>query len=145
MADKYYATFDLDGVIATRLIEGINAIPQCAVAIDSALWLKINREQDGVWTLCKDGTIVKQPLPVIEPDFPGQERHWRNSELISVTWLRDRHRDQLELGIGPALSAEWFAELLTYTQALRDWPQSPGFPDRQFRPVAPDWIAAQIP
>ncbi|MFL1525848.1 phage tail assembly chaperone [Pseudomonas sp. O230] len=71
------------------------------------------------------------------------ERKWRDAKLISVMWLRERHRDQLEIA-GPAtLSTEQFSELLVYMQALRDWPQSPDFPDNQHRPVAPSWIAEQ--
>lgn len=71
------------------------------------------------------------------------ERAWRDTELASLIWLRDRHRDQLEIGGETTLTAEQFNELLVYMQALRDWPQSTDFPDSQHRPTAPDWIAEQ--
>ncbi|OCW20994.1 hypothetical protein C9382_11840 [Pseudomonas aylmerensis] len=59
-------------------------------------------------------------------------------------WLRERHRDQLEISRETTLSAEQFTELLEYMQDLRDWPQSPDFPDIEQRPVPPAWIAEQI-
>lgn len=71
------------------------------------------------------------------------ERAWRDTELASIVWLRDRHRDQLELGVETTLTADQFEELLTYMQTLRDWPQSEAFPDTSQRPVAPTWIADQ--
>ncbi|MEN5236595.1 MULTISPECIES: phage tail assembly chaperone [Pseudomonas] len=71
------------------------------------------------------------------------ERQWRDAELSALIWLRDRHRDQLELGAATTLTPEQFAELLEYMQQLRDWPQSVAFPDSAQRPVAPPWIAEQ--
>lgn len=71
------------------------------------------------------------------------ERSWRDAELVSVMWLRERHRDQLEIAREPTLSAEQFTELLEYMQDLRDWPQSPDFPSAEHRPAAPAWIAEQ--
>lgn len=71
------------------------------------------------------------------------ERAWRDSELASVAWLRDRHRDQLEIGKAATFSEDQYSELLFYIQALRDWPQSDGFPTIELRPGAPLWIAEQ--
>ncbi|HDS1679143.1 TPA: hypothetical protein QEM39_000619 [Pseudomonas putida] len=72
-----------------------------------------------------------------------QERAWRNSEVERVKWLRERHRDEQDLQKETTLTAEQFAQLLTYLQELRDWPQSTAFPDATQRPVAPSWIADQ--
>ncbi|WP_449439565.1 phage tail assembly chaperone [Pseudomonas migulae] len=90
-------------------------------------------------------------LPADDPELQGEavdqnavtEREWRDTELASLVWLRDRHRDQLEIEVDTTLSSEQFTELLVYMQALRDWPQSPDFPDSQHRPTAPAWIADQ--
>ena len=71
------------------------------------------------------------------------ERVWRDSELLAVKWLRERHRDQLEIELEPTLTSEQFRELLVYMQALRDWPQSLDFPQSAHRPVAPPWITEQ--
>lgn len=75
----------------------------------------------------------------------ADERLWRDSVLESVKWLRERHRDQLDLGKGTSLSAEQFNELLAYMQSLRDWPQAPTFPDANHRPTPPNWIAGFQP
>ncbi|WP_421547933.1 phage tail assembly chaperone [Pseudomonas sp. QD4] len=71
------------------------------------------------------------------------ERNWRDSTLALVMWLRDRHRDQTELEVVTTLAGAQFKELLVYMQALRDWPQSPDFPDPLYRPLAPPWVVEQ--
>ncbi|AUO49858.1 hypothetical protein C1C98_23000 [Pseudomonas ogarae] len=71
------------------------------------------------------------------------ERVWRNTELQSTEWLVTRHRDEQDLTQDTTLTTEQFAELLGYREELRDWPQSEHFPDSQYRPVAPPWIAEQ--
>ncbi len=70
-------------------------------------------------------------------------RAWRDGEIESIKWLRERHRDESDLNIAHTLTADQFAELLTYMQALRDWPQTAEFPTGEHRPVAPEWIADQ--
>ena len=65
----------------------------------------------------------------------SQEREWRDAELASLTWQRDRHRDEVELGLPPTMPVPEFRSLLQYMQDLRDWPQSPSFPDPQYRPT----------
>ncbi|MBB1616330.1 MULTISPECIES: phage tail assembly chaperone [Pseudomonas] len=72
------------------------------------------------------------------------ERGWRDSELTSLMWLRERHRDQLDIQAPTSIDGEQFKELLVYMQALRDWPQSMDFPDAYLRPLAPPWIAKQV-
>lgn len=74
------------------------------------------------------------------PPSAGIERQWRDAELSEMVWLRDRHRDQVEIGAGIALSAGQFSELLVYMQALRDWPQTENFPDANARPIAPKFL-----
>ncbi|MFJ4346879.1 phage tail assembly chaperone [Pseudomonas sp. NPDC089401] len=84
-------------------------------------------------------------------DFPAadsgqiltKERTWRDAKLAEVVWLRDRHRDQLEIGSDTTLTAEQFNALLVFMQALRDWPQSDAFPDVSQRPAPPVWLAEQ--
>ncbi|CAI8789639.1 Phage tail protein [Pseudomonas sp. IT-P171] len=89
--------------------------------------------------------VLVEPVPVVPTleQIAAAERTWRDAEVSRVLWLRDRHRDQLDVGMDTTLTAEQFNELLTYIQALRDWPQSSDFPDSQDRPIAPAWIAEQ--
>jgi hypothetical protein len=73
----------------------------------------------------------------------NEERRWRDLELQGVAWLRERHRDEVELGSATSLTADEYAELLAYMQLLRDWPQSTKFPVQKYRPKKPSWIALQ--
>lgn len=68
------------------------------------------------------------------------ERQWRDAELTALCWIRDRHRDQLEIGVTTTLRAERFTELLGFMQQLRDWPQSEAFPDAMARPAPPTFL-----
>lgn len=77
------------------------------------------------------------------PASADDERAWRDGVLVEMMALRDRHRDQQEIGGETTLTAEQYMELLVYMQALRDWPQSEAFPDSTQRPVAPPWIVEQ--
>ncbi|SEQ31972.1 hypothetical protein SAMN03159354_01376 [Pseudomonas sp. NFPP19] len=81
--------------------------------------------------------------PLLVTDLSMRERAWRDTELSSVKWLRERHRDQLEIEAPTSIDGKQFKELLVYMQSLRDWPQSPDFPQTENRPVAPSWIAEQ--
>lgn len=75
-------------------------------------------------------------------DIAAQERAWRDAEINRIKWLRERHRDEQEMGGVLTLSGEEFGELLHYLQALRDWPQSTVFPDAGQRPTPPASIIA---
>lgn len=72
------------------------------------------------------------------------ERTWRDAELNDTQWPVARHRDELDAGTATTLSADQFAELLAYRQALRDWPAAKAFPDSDARPAAPAWLAAAL-
>ncbi|QJI39135.1 hypothetical protein HKK54_03685 [Pseudomonas sp. ADAK13] len=77
-----------------------------------------------------------------DSEVQANERMWRDSEIQRISWVRDRHRDQLDMELKTTLSTEQFKELLTYTQALRDWPQVESFPSIAKRPVALPWLDA---
>ncbi|CAI8708510.1 MULTISPECIES: phage tail assembly chaperone [Pseudomonas] len=87
--------------------------------------------------------ILIDPLPPTADELSAQERSWRDAQIERVKWLRERHRDQLDIGEQTTLASEQFGELLVYIRALRDWPQSQDFPGNQYRPIAPAWIAEQ--
>ncbi|MDE1531700.1 phage tail assembly chaperone [Pseudomonas carnis] len=80
--------------------------------------------------------------PVLDAvEVASQERIWRDGEFERVKWLRERHRDELEQSVQTTLTDDQYRELLAYMQLLREWPQSPSFPNQSLRPVAPDWIS----
>jgi hypothetical protein len=128
-------------------LAGINTevMPTDAIEISEARYLEViaNPVLGKVRAHDEKGLPYLVDAPVVVPDSGVIERAWRDAELSSVIWLRDRHRDQLDIGSDTTLTVEQFAELLLYMQALRDWPQSPDFPDSEHRPVAPAWIADQ--
>lgn len=75
----------------------------------------------------------------------AEARAWRDGEIERVRWLRERHREEVELGVPSTLTPEQYGELLVYVQALRDWPQAEGFPAVEQRPAIPGWVAEQLP
>ena len=68
-----YATFNTDGTLTARLIEGIHAIPKGPVKVNETLWERLISEDDGIWTLV-NGVITKQPLPETAPSIEVVER-----------------------------------------------------------------------
>ncbi|MEB0045748.1 MULTISPECIES: phage tail assembly chaperone [unclassified Pseudomonas] len=130
----------------TYLLGLHTSMPADAAEISEALFLSVICNPAPGKIRAHDGQglpyLVDAPEPV--QDVAAQERAWRDGELSAVMWLRERHRDQLEISELATLTVEQFNELLMYMQALRDWPQSSDFPDSQHRPIAPAWIAGQV-
>lgn len=129
----------------TYLIGVHTAIPNDAVEISDDLYLSvIGNPPDGkIRAHDKRGLPYLIDAPELVPDVPALERQWRDLELASLAWLRDRHRDQAEIGAQTTLSGEQFEQLLMYMQALRDWPQAADFPDALKRPEPLAWVAGQ--
>jgi len=63
----------------------------------------------------------------------------RDSILADTDFLVVRHRDQLDTGTPTTLSAEQYAELLTYRQTLRDFPTTVDF-DNVVWPTPPSFL-----
>lgn len=81
---------------------------------------------------------------VLSPEEQAaRERAWRDAQVSETEWLVNRHRDELDLSQTTTLSVELYGELLDYRQSLRDWPQSMEFPNPEYRPTAPVWLAEQ--
>lgn len=136
---KKYIVFDESGTLAARLIEGVHTIPAGAVSVTDELWSRTIQELDGVWKIDENGLVTKEVTPVII-DQTALERAWRDRRIEAIKWLRERHRDEQDLQMTTTLTSSEFLELLTYMQALRDWPQSAEFPEQTGRPVAPAWL-----
>lgn len=130
-----FIEFDEDGEFKARLIEGLHVIPAGAVRVEQELWERTIQETDGIWRIA-DGVISKHPLE-LDFDRASAARAWRDTELIRVAWLRDRHRDEVDMLLPTTLTTEQFAELLGYMQSLRDWPLAENFPDDSKRPPIP--------
>ncbi|MDP9515223.1 phage tail assembly chaperone [Pseudomonas protegens] len=130
----------------TTYLMGIHArIPMDAIQISEALYQSVigNPLPGQIRAHDEQGLPFLIDAPIVVQDFSSQERGWRDENLMSVIWLRERHRDQLEIKAPTSLDSEQFNTLLVYIQALRDWPQSANFPTSRYRPVAPSWITEQ--
>lgn len=69
-------------------------------------------------------------------------RAWRDTEITASQWIVERHRDQVAAGTTLTITADEYTELLTYRQALRDWPTVTDFPADSTKPTEPTWLAA---
>ncbi len=117
-------------------------IPEDAIEVSEEEFAKLSvGRNSGRRIIFSNGKLSLAALS--EEQLAAKERAWRDTALTGAQWLRDRHRDQVEIGAPSSLMQEQFHELLVYLQALRDWPQSEHFPEIEYRPVAPPWIAEQ--
>ncbi|MGK4474153.1 hypothetical protein [Aeromonas molluscorum] len=66
-------------------------------------------------------------------------RTQRDTCIASAMWIVERHRGQVQLGGKTSITPEQYTELLTYQQALRDWPTRVGWPEISM-PPEPDWL-----
>jgi hypothetical protein len=119
-------------------------VPDDAVAISEERFLEVLANPP--LGKCRGHDAAGLPI-LIDPSAESMaelERGWRDREIDRVLWLRERHRDEQEMGRPLTLTQDQFNELLGYVQALRDWPTHTDFPTEDLRPTAPAWIAEQI-
>lgn len=88
--------------------------------------------------------VLQDSPPPTTEQAATAERAWRDEALERINWLRDRHRDEVDLDLPTTLEVNQFVQLLGHIQALRDWPQSSGFPARELRPVEPVWLIEKV-
>lgn len=75
---------------------------------------------------------VNKPIPVDPPtseQLASLERRWRDSELTIA-----------DIEVNKSMDTSSPNEVLwrQYREALRQWPQTVGFPDPSFRPIPPE-------
>ncbi|WP_372822198.1 phage tail protein [Pseudomonas parafulva] len=121
-------------------------IPADAIEIDVELKKALlEGERQGQLIIQGEGGMPELATAAPDPDASSRrERYWRDGEIQRVTWLRERHRDEVDQGHPTTLTSAQFSELLAYIQQLRDWPQGTVFPATEHRPNTPAWIADQI-
>lgn len=135
-----YAALSAEGLATGFFDDALHAaIPAGAVPIDDATW--------AAWieaphALCWDGAalVPYSPSPSAEAVAAAARRR-RDAALATTAWLVQRHRDQVDAGTATTLTVAQYVELLAWRQALREWPQQPGWPDLPL-PEAPAWLDA---
>ena len=83
------------------------------------------------------------PGPTAE-ELKSRERAIRDRALLLTDPLISRHRDEVEAERPTTLTAEQYKQLQGYRQDLRDWPESERFPEIEYRPEQPAWLAELI-
>ncbi|SDE71043.1 phage tail assembly chaperone [Pseudomonas extremaustralis] len=110
-----------------------------AVKNDGQGWRAVDSETDIFeW----ETFSVNQPDPYVLP-IETLERSWRDAVIESVKWVRERHRDEIDIGGKTTITGDMFSELLTFIQELRDWPKSSEFPLEAGRPKPPAWLCSK--
>ncbi|NMX99360.1 tail fiber assembly protein [Pseudomonas veronii] len=116
--------------------------------------VEVSEEEQAIyWCVCPPtgkvlGSLKGRPAfvnpPALSPEESAViERAWRDGELKGSDDIVARHRDQVEAGGATTLTADQYKELQVYRLALRDWPESSGFPKTSKRPKIPAWLAEQ--
>lgn len=68
-------------------------------------------------------------------------RLWAETRLQNTEALVAQYRDARDLGGTTPITAEQFTALLTWRQALREWPKAKRYPAESSRPDAPEWLS----
>lgn len=103
-----------------------------AIRKDGKGWRTVNSEAD-----VGADEVFSEVRPASVLDISGQGRARRDELLDADQWKILRHRDQLDAGGVTTLTDAEYKALLSYRQALRDWPSSSGFPDLSTLPESP--------
>ncbi|WP_122679277.1 hypothetical protein [Pseudomonas viridiflava] len=77
---------------------------------------------------------------VVQSDPALLARLWIEASLKTSETLVSEYRDARDLGGALPITAKQFSELLTWRQAVREWPQVAGYPIEASRPEVPVWI-----
>lgn len=83
------------------------------------------------------------PGPTVE-ELKARERAIRDRALLLTDPMIARHRDELEAERSTTLTAEQYKQLQSYRHELRGWPESVHFPEHEYRPEQPAWLAELI-
>ncbi|ARA80081.1 hypothetical protein ACDH60_12800 [Pseudomonas ficuserectae] len=81
---------------------------------------------------------------VVQSDPGLLAKLWIEASLKASDKLVSEYRDARDLGGVLPITAEQFTQLLTWRQAVREWPLVSGYPDKATQPATPDWIEAVV-
>ncbi|MCI4604081.1 hypothetical protein [Pseudomonas fluorescens] len=81
---------------------------------------------------------------VVESDPLVLARLWAETSLQNTEALVSQYRDARDLEGPTPITAEQFTGLLTWRQAVREWPKAKRYPAESSRPNAPQWLSAVL-
>ncbi|MGU7812023.1 phage tail assembly chaperone [Burkholderia sp. AW49-1] len=81
------------------------------------------------------------PPPPTRAEIANAKRADRDAALARTDWLVARHQDEKLIGDGTTMTAEQFAALVKYRQALRDFTDAQGWPNIDL-PTAPLFVTS---
>ncbi|MBH9723926.1 phage tail protein [Burkholderia contaminans] len=84
--------------------------------------------------------VLGDPIAPTRAELASAKRAERDASLRATDWLVSRHQDEKLIGDGTTLTAEQFAVLLKYRQALRESSELPGWPNVAL-PAPPPFIS----
>ncbi|OPG73067.1 phage tail protein [Pseudomonas ogarae] len=122
-------------------------IPQDAQEISEAVFLSViaNPLAGKIRSHDASGLPILIDLPsATNEELAAAERKWRDGQVSATEWLVTRHRDEQDMQVPTTLTADQFAQLLSYRQELRDWPLALDFPHQTGRPKELSWLSSQI-
>lgn len=77
---------------------------------------------------------------ITEEEIGNGVRVLRDLKFAETSFLVERHREELELGLDTTLAPAEYQALLQYRQELRDLPLQEGFPHEFLWPVVPSKV-----
>lgn len=77
--------------------------------------------------------VAVDPPPTSEAELWERLRRERDARLADALAILDRHRNQVDFGLSPTLSADQARAWAVYAQALRD------LPEHTTNPASPAW------
>jgi hypothetical protein len=122
-------------------------IPEDAVEISAGFHAELLAGESEGKVIAWDGDgypVLVDPPPPGDEELAAVERVWRDQRLSETDGVVTRHRDELEEGVEPTLTAAQYTELQAYRRDLRNWPEAGEFPLIEHRPTALPWLTEQI-
>jgi hypothetical protein len=94
-------------------------------------------QYEGLLKAQADGKVIvfnetSVTAEVVKLDAIAHERQWRDAELVRTDFELYKTQD------GDIKSFGSVADWRSYRKLLRSWPEHKDFPNKDFRPVAPD-------
>lgn len=115
------------------LVAGLNKIPSDAKKIENSLYNELLQKQSEGFEIFPNEFGLPETRLQTGVNDSISERKWRDAELVRADIELNKVQDSDKKAIGTV--GEWRG----YRKALRDWPETVGFPASNMRPTPPDY------